>query len=132
MAGVGPDDDPTLASTIRLFGSSEALNWVDHHLSPTDPGAEDTAERLWQHDGAFYRVLDPGWSDPKQRFTRTIRLMDTACIHVQALGDGAVGTLLWRWASPPNWIPYICVNGAEKLGHWGAGIVSHLPDDRGP
>ena len=24
------------------------------------------------------------------------------------------------------------VNGAEKLGHWGAEIVSHLPDDRGP
>ena len=24
------------------------------------------------------------------------------------------------------------INGAEKLGHWGAGIVSHLPDDRGP
>ncbi len=24
------------------------------------------------------------------------------------------------------------VNGAEKLGHWGAGIVYHLPDDRGP
>ena len=24
------------------------------------------------------------------------------------------------------------VNGAEKLGHWGGGIVYHLPDDRGP
>ena len=24
------------------------------------------------------------------------------------------------------------VNGAEKLGHWGAGIVYHLPDDREP
>ncbi len=24
------------------------------------------------------------------------------------------------------------VNGAEKLGHWGAGIVYHLPDDRRP
>lgn len=92
MAGVGPDDDPTLASTIRLFGSSEALNWVDHRLSPTDPGAEDTAERLWQHDGAFYRVLDPRWSDPpKQKFTRTIRLMDTPCIQVQALGYGGSG-----------------------------------------
>ena len=24
------------------------------------------------------------------------------------------------------------VNGAEKLGHWGGGVVYHLPDDRGP
>ena len=24
------------------------------------------------------------------------------------------------------------VNGAEKLGHWGGGIVYHLPDDLGP
>ena len=91
MAGVGPDDDPTLASTIRFFGSSEALNWVDHRLSPTGPGAEYTSERLWQRDGACYRVLDPGWSDPKQRLTRTIRLMDTPCIQVQALGDGGSG-----------------------------------------
>ena len=67
VAGVGPDDDPTLASTIRLFGSSEAPNWADHRLSPTDRGAEDTAERLWQHGGAFYRVLDPGWSDPPSK-----------------------------------------------------------------
>ena len=29
-------------------------------------------------------------------------------------------------------LPGSRVNGAEKLGHWGAGIVYHLPDDRGP
>ena len=33
-----------------------------------------------------------------------------------------------------NGVAYLSprVNGAEKLGHWGAGIVYHLPDDRGP
>ena len=28
--------------------------------------------------------------------------------------------------------PLLSVNGAEKLGHWGGGIVCQLPDDLGP
>ena len=88
VAGVGPDDDPALASTIRLFGSSDALHWVDLRLSAADPMAEDTADRLWQYAGALFRVLDPVWSDPKEWFTKTIRLMDMSYMQVQTLGDG--------------------------------------------
>ena len=45
----------------------------------------------------------------------------TSSVHVAgaALDAGEVE----RW---------IIVNGAEKLGHWGGGIVYHLPDDLGP
>ena len=88
VVGVGPENDPALASTIRLFGSSEALNWVDLRFSATDPMAEDTDERLWQHAGALFRILDPGWPDPKEWFMRTMRLMDIPYMHVQTLGDG--------------------------------------------
>ena len=88
VAGSGPDAGPALASTIRLFGSSGDLHWVDLHLSVADPKAEDTAERLWRHAGALFLTLDPGWADPEVWFTKTIRLMELPYGRAVTRGQG--------------------------------------------
>ena len=95
VGGAGPDDDPALASTIRLFGSSGDLHWVDIRLSAADPGAEDTAERLWRHAGALFLALDPGWAGPEVWFTRTIRSMELPYgrAKIRGQGDGAYFTV---------------------------------------
>ncbi len=95
VAGAGPDDDPALASTIRLFGSSDMLHWVDLRLSATDPKAEDTAERLWRHAGVLFLALDPGWADPEVWFTKTVRWMELPYGRsvTRGQGDGAYFTI---------------------------------------
>ena len=95
VAGTGPEDDPALASTIRLFGSSGELHWVDLRLSVADPKAEDAAEKLWRHAGALFMALDPGWEDPEVWFNKTLRWMELP--YGQAVtrgqGDGAYFTV---------------------------------------
>ena len=88
VGGSGPDDDPALASTIRLFGSSGDLHWVDLRLSVADPKAGDATERLWRHAGALFLALDPGWVDPEVWFTKTIRSMELPYGRAVTRGQG--------------------------------------------